>query len=338
MPYKTGKFKGELTSGELRKLVREHNKLYTIKIPPKSSRDDIIKLIQKNGYKVDHVNAQLKPTSANITGKKVTRKPSLKLSDVKPTTKKAVAKPTPKPEKKVSPKLILDKVQKLEQKDPTPPKEDFVVDSDRGKLNREFKSKYKKTIYQVLGVKSRASPSEVKKRARELRLKLHPDKGGDTAEFSKVNEAIKIMLDTFKPKKSVAKKSVAKKPVVKPTPKQKKESSVLVDQDLKDEAKLKKETKEEKIMKTPLYKELLKLEKQHIKNLINDRKQAIKKGTTEGMHDKSNAEYEKQEEALRKKYKDTKLPRSLLYIFNKDKVVSKLIKEHDALGKKLPKN
>jgi len=114
--------------------------------------------------------------------------------------------------------------------------------------------------------------------------------------------------------------------------------AILVDQDLKDEAKLKKETKEETIMKTPLYKQLLKLEIKHIKNLINDRKQAIKKGTTEGMHDKSNAEYEKQEQALRKKYKDTKLPRSLLYIFNKDKVVSKLIKQHDALGKKLPKN
>ena len=56
MPYKTGKLKGELLVSEIRKLVRLHNKLSKIKIPPRSSRDDIIKIVEDNGYKIDHKN------------------------------------------------------------------------------------------------------------------------------------------------------------------------------------------------------------------------------------------------------------------------------------------
>ena len=54
MPYLRGKLKGELKVPEIRKLVKLHNELSKIKIPPKSSRDDIIALIEKKGYKVDH--------------------------------------------------------------------------------------------------------------------------------------------------------------------------------------------------------------------------------------------------------------------------------------------
>ena len=34
MPYKTGSLKGELTVPELRRLVRQHNELMSLKIPP----------------------------------------------------------------------------------------------------------------------------------------------------------------------------------------------------------------------------------------------------------------------------------------------------------------
>ena len=54
MPYKRGKLKGELTGPEIRKLIKAHNKLNTIKIPPKSKRDDLIKLVENSGYKVNH--------------------------------------------------------------------------------------------------------------------------------------------------------------------------------------------------------------------------------------------------------------------------------------------
>jgi len=193
--------------------------------------------------------------------------------------------------------------------------------------------------------KTKAKATREKKKMKEqLKKGTIPTKGKSVTIGTQTGPPKKLKGKLTAIQKKQTAKTQAKKDLLKgsPPPMTKKKSApkkaILVDQDLKDEAKLKKETKEETIMKTPLYKQLLKLEIKHIKNLINDRKQAIKKGTTEGMHDKSNAEYEKQEQALRKKYKDTKLPTSLLYIFNKDKVVSKLIKQHDALGKKLPKN
>jgi len=73
----------------------------------------------------------------------------------------------------------------------------FKVSSDRGKLNRAFKDKYKKTIYQVLGVKARVPEKEMKEVARKLRLKNHPDRGGSADKFAMINEAIEIMLKTY---------------------------------------------------------------------------------------------------------------------------------------------
>ena len=51
----------KMTSAELRKLIRAHNKLSNITIPKGSTRDEIIIIIEKNGYTVDHVNKELKP-------------------------------------------------------------------------------------------------------------------------------------------------------------------------------------------------------------------------------------------------------------------------------------
>jgi hypothetical protein len=52
----------ELTTSEIRKLIKVHNVLASIKIPPKASRQQIIKLIEDKGYVVDHVKKQLTPT------------------------------------------------------------------------------------------------------------------------------------------------------------------------------------------------------------------------------------------------------------------------------------
>lgn len=59
MPYKTGKLKGQLTSAELRKLIKAHNKLYTIKVPKGSTQPQIVKLINDNGYNVNHKKQSL---------------------------------------------------------------------------------------------------------------------------------------------------------------------------------------------------------------------------------------------------------------------------------------
>ena len=75
--------KGLLTSAELRRMVKKHNELMSIKIPKGSSRDDIVKLIESNGYKVDHKKKQLIP--------KVSHKRSPKVNLPPPPPKKAPA-------------------------------------------------------------------------------------------------------------------------------------------------------------------------------------------------------------------------------------------------------
>ncbi len=52
--------------------------------------------------------------------------------------------------------------------------------------------------YKILGVEKGASQDEIKKAYRKLAVKHHPDKGGDEAEFKKINEAYQILSDPQK--------------------------------------------------------------------------------------------------------------------------------------------
>lgn len=52
--------------------------------------------------------------------------------------------------------------------------------------------------YQTLGVAKSATPDEIKKAYRKLASQHHPDKGGDTAMFQKVEEAYRILSDPKK--------------------------------------------------------------------------------------------------------------------------------------------
>lgn len=63
MPYKSGKLKGELTTTEIRRLIKAHNVLVSIKIPVGSKREDIIKIVEDRGYKIDHKKQKLMKTS-----------------------------------------------------------------------------------------------------------------------------------------------------------------------------------------------------------------------------------------------------------------------------------
>jgi len=49
--------------------------------------------------------------------------------------------------------------------------------------------------YQTLGIAKNATPDEIKKAYRKLASKHHPDKGGDTATFQKIEEAYRILSD-----------------------------------------------------------------------------------------------------------------------------------------------
>lgn len=52
--------------------------------------------------------------------------------------------------------------------------------------------------YQTLGVDKTSSPDEIKKAYRKLASQHHPDKGGDTAMFQKIEEAYRILSDPQK--------------------------------------------------------------------------------------------------------------------------------------------
>ena len=74
-----------LTSSELRKLIKAHNILSKIVIPKGSSKDDLIKLIEKNGYTVDE--------EKKVIRAKVKRGKQITLAKAEDITKKKPAKP-----------------------------------------------------------------------------------------------------------------------------------------------------------------------------------------------------------------------------------------------------
>ena len=52
--------------------------------------------------------------------------------------------------------------------------------------------------YQILGVSNTASDEEIKKSYRKLAMKHHPDRGGDAAEFQRIQEAYSVLSDPQK--------------------------------------------------------------------------------------------------------------------------------------------
>ena len=51
--------KGELTSAEIRTLIRGHNKMTNIKVPKGLDRDGLIKWLKGRNFEVDHKNKKL---------------------------------------------------------------------------------------------------------------------------------------------------------------------------------------------------------------------------------------------------------------------------------------
>ncbi len=84
-----------LSVKELKTLIKAHNKLSQIKIPPKAKAEDLVKLIEDNGYKVDHEIQELKPVVKR--GKKITMK---KAEELIPKKKEKTEEQKEKSEKK----------------------------------------------------------------------------------------------------------------------------------------------------------------------------------------------------------------------------------------------
>ncbi len=180
MPYKTGKLKGELTTPEIRKLIRAHNVLVSITIPKGAKREDIMALVKKNGYMVDHEKQSLRPVSKGKVKKlpvvdmkkaektlpkpktkeekaaakkerdmkKKDKEDKIKAEGVKQgaalqrvISKRKVKKVEPKIDKKQIDKLSLEYIKEIEKMSPL---------KTLAEIQSTFK-KYKKKIYDFIG-------------------------------------------------------------------------------------------------------------------------------------------------------------------------------------------
>lgn len=55
-----------------------------------------------------------------------------------------------------------------------------------------------KKLYEVLGVKKEATPTEIKKAFKKMAIKHHPDRGGDAEKFKECNAAYEVLSNTEK--------------------------------------------------------------------------------------------------------------------------------------------
>jgi len=132
--------KGELTGAELRKLIRAHNILVSIKIPKGTDREGLIKLIEGKGYKVDHKKKAIidakkdRPRRPKVTlekAKEVTKpKPKTELQKQKAAEAKAEKAEKKKKEERVIRKKAVEeekaRSKPQEKPKPKPKKEDEV--------------------------------------------------------------------------------------------------------------------------------------------------------------------------------------------------------------------
>ena len=87
MRYTTGKMKGELKTPEIRKLIKAHNVLVSINIPKGAKREDIIALLTKKGYMINHEKGILRPVSKGKVRKlPVVGQATIKINLPKPKT------------------------------------------------------------------------------------------------------------------------------------------------------------------------------------------------------------------------------------------------------------
>ena len=103
MPLKSGPNKGELSAPEIRKLIRGHNKLTNIKVPPGLDRAGLIKFLKSKRYAVDHVNKMLIDKSMGQgRGRKIDLEKAERLTKPVPKTEEQKAATKAKKDVKVA--------------------------------------------------------------------------------------------------------------------------------------------------------------------------------------------------------------------------------------------
>tara|TARA_Y100001934_G_scaffold254530_1_gene320492 strand:- start:130 stop:2046 length:1917 start_codon:yes stop_codon:yes gene_type:complete len=198
MPYKSGKLKGQLTIAEIRKLIKAHNKLVSIKIPPKTDRDGLISILEKNGYKIDHKKQEIQPLTRP-------RKPTITLNQAKVITKpkektelekqklkekkeqKAIEKK--KEERKIK-KEAIKKVKEVQKKKeqsqkpapkppapkPKPPSKEVVVKPKRrvlGKTQKPTRTEVKKIpVRKGIGDTKKVGATKVQEKPKDIKMKV----------------------------------------------------------------------------------------------------------------------------------------------------------------------
>tara|TARA_R110002050_G_scaffold290889_1_gene444799 strand:+ start:48 stop:965 length:918 start_codon:yes stop_codon:yes gene_type:complete len=108
MPPKMKVPDGEMNATELRKLIRAHNILVTIKIPKGTDRLGLIKLIEGKGYKVDHKKKAIIDSKADRPRRpQVTLKNAIELTKPKPVSEEEKKKRQQARQKKKGEKAFL---------------------------------------------------------------------------------------------------------------------------------------------------------------------------------------------------------------------------------------
>jgi hypothetical protein len=188
MPYKRGSLKGELTTAEIRKLIAGHNKLSKITIPPKSTRDAILNIVSNAGFKVNHGEQKLEQVRA--FKKDISLDKAKEITKRKPKATQEVQKKKEEPKQK--------EVLKLEDRKKT--EKTFKVErSERTKMINDLSLEIGKKFnpFKILGITAKEeTPELVKQKCKELKLKNHPDKGGDKDKFDLIQKACDVLLRT----------------------------------------------------------------------------------------------------------------------------------------------
>lgn len=142
---------GTLSASELRRLIKQHNKLMSIQIPKGTNRDGLIKLITKNGYTINHSAQKLEPT------KEKKKKPVVNLPP--PPVKKTAEEKKQAKDKRdkkrreieaegIKKALALQKVRNMKkplQKNPEP-KSEPKSESESDKPTKNDLSNYQKQV------------------------------------------------------------------------------------------------------------------------------------------------------------------------------------------------
>ena len=167
---------------ELKTLIKAHNKLSQIKIPPRATQEQLINLIESAGYKVDHEKKVIKPTVKR--GKQITLKQAEELSKPKVKTelqkqklqeKKELKMEEEKKKIRMAKKEAVEQFKKSQKPAPKPaPKPDLKL-----KPVEELKPKFKKEDEvrpkEKVG-RPRVDPKKIKVLERNPKKKEEPKK------------------------------------------------------------------------------------------------------------------------------------------------------------------